>query len=99
MSLTHLVLQDITLSDGFFILKGTYTAFSSLGISRNPPLYSNPETFDGFRFSKLREQPGNENRYQFVTTGEDAISFGRRKHTSLERFFASSEIKVFLWVC
>ena len=64
MSLTRLALQDITLSDGFFILKGTYTAFSSLGISRNPSLYSNPETFDGFRFSKLREQPGNENRYQ-----------------------------------
>ena len=96
LSLTRLALEDITLSDGFFIPKGTYTAFSSLGISRDPALYPNPETFDGFRFSKLREQPGNENRYQFVTTGDDAISFGHGKHACPGRFFASNEIKVIL---
>ena len=96
MSLRRLALSEVTLSDGFRIPKGTYIAFSSIGINYNPEKYPNPETFDGFRFSNLREQSGNENRYQFVTTGVDAISFGHGKHACPGRFFASNEIKVIL---
>ena len=34
------------------------------------------DTFDGFRFSKLRSVPGNENRYQFVTSSTESLNFG-----------------------
>jgi cytochrome P450 len=52
-------MTDVVLSDGFRIPKGTHTAFSSIGINFDPEIYPNPNTFDGFRFAKLREQPGN----------------------------------------
>lgn len=52
-------MTDVVLSDGFRIPKGTYTAISSIGINLDPEIYLNPTTFDGFRFAKLREQPGN----------------------------------------
>ena len=96
VSLLRLALSDITLSDGFLIPKGTYTAFSSIGINYDPEIYPNPETFDGFRFANLREQPGNENRYQFITTSADSISFGHGKYACPGRYFASNEIKIIL---
>jgi len=89
-------MSDVTLSDGFKIPKGTYFAFPAYGINTNADLFPDPETFKGFRFSDLREQPGNENKFQFVTTGVDAISFGHGVHACPGRFFASNEIKVLI---
>ena len=58
MALVRFALIDTVLADGFRIPKGTYTAFSSIGINSDPEIYPNPKTFDGFRFTKLREQSG-----------------------------------------
>lgn len=62
----------------------------------DPSAYENPEIFDGFRFSKLREQPGDETKHQFVTTGPDSLNFGHGVHACPGRFFASNEVKVAL---
>jgi cytochrome P450 len=59
-------------------------------------IYPNASTFDAFRFSKLREQPGNENRHQFVTTSPTHINFGHGKDACPGRFFAAQEIKLLL---
>lgn len=59
-------------------------------------IFPNALEFDGHRFYNLRMQPGNESKYQFVTTSNDHISFGHGKHACPGRFFASNEIKILL---
>lgn len=44
----------------------------------------------------MREQPGNVNKYQFVTTSPNHIGFGHGQHACPGRFFASNEIKVMI---
>jgi len=65
-------------------------------INQNPELYPNPAEFQPFRFSKLRETPGNEHKFQHATTGIDNINFGHGIWACPGRFFASAEIKVVL---
>jgi cytochrome P450 len=89
-------MSNIILSDGVRIPKGKYTAFSSIGTDFNPEYYPNPYTYKPWRFADLRKQPGNENKYRFVTTSQESISFGHGKHACPGRFFASNEIKIIL---
>lgn len=63
-------------------------------INQNSKLYPNPSRFDAFRFSNLRQQPGNELKYQHSTTGTDNINFGHGLWACPGRFFAAAEIKV-----
>lgn len=85
---------DLTLHDGFVIPAGQTVAFSQLAINTDPNMYPDPHTFHGFRFAELRERPENHNKYQFVTTGPDAMAFGHGVHACPGRFFASNEIKI-----
>lgn len=68
VSLSRKVVSDTVLSDGTTLPAGCLVACDSWSASRNPSLWHDPETFDGFRFEKLRSMPGNEGKYQFVTT-------------------------------
>jgi len=63
-------------------------------INSSSRLWPDPEKFDGFRFSKLRDQPGNEMKYQHSSTGIDNINFGHGIWACPGRFFASAELKV-----
>ncbi|KAI9927419.1 hypothetical protein ASPWEDRAFT_175021 [Aspergillus wentii DTO 134E9] len=94
VSLERLTTSDLHLSDGLAIPKGTSIAFCANGLNMDESIIANPEAFDGFRWSRLREQAGNENRHQFVTTGTQSINFGHGTHACPGRFFASNEIKV-----
>lgn len=87
---------NLRLSDGLELPKGTSIAFNSIGPNMDPERYPNPETFDAFRFSRLRDQPGNETKFQFVTTAPEVINFGHGLHACPGRFFASNELKVAL---
>ncbi|KAH6664961.1 cytochrome P450 [Halenospora varia] len=99
--------SNIKLSTGHTLPKGTRIMFPSYNImtsaetlafspAYNGPSYIPPTQFDGLRFYKLREQPGKENRHQFVTTSEDSLNFGYGNHACPGRFFASNEIKIVL---
>lgn len=88
--------SELPLSDGVIIPKGTMIAIPAHSINMDPAIFPEPETFDAFRFAKLRAQPGNENKYQFVTTGPESVNFGHGTHACPGRFFASNEIKVLL---
>ena len=96
LSFDRKVTSDLTLPDGTVLPRGTYIATASSEINRDPTLWENPDEFDGFRFEKLRQKPGNENKYQFVTTGVDSMQFGHGKHACPGRFFAANEIKLIL---
>ena len=48
------------------------------------------------RFLQLRQQPGEENRHQFVTPTPELMGFGYGEHACPGRFFVSNEIKIAL---
>lgn len=81
---------------GHIIPQGYTTTIRAHPINQNPGLWDDPERFDGFRFSKLRTKPGNEQKYQHSTTGADNINFGHGIWACPGRFFASAEIKVIM---
>ena len=60
MGLSRRTLKDGTLPDGTLIPKG-YSIYVDLArVHMNPELYPNPEVFDPFRFSKLRDEADSD---------------------------------------
>ncbi|KAL8826324.1 MAG: hypothetical protein Q9191_003875 [Dirinaria sp. TL-2023a] len=96
LNMRRKIIRDIVLHDGTLLPAGTHIAFPLNQVSHDPTLWHEPEVFDGFRFFKLREKPGNENKFQFVTTGVDNLDFGHGTHACPGRFFAANEIKTIL---
>lgn len=86
--------KALTLSDGTKIPKGAYFMVSCVHLL--DPANCGPEgdRFDGYRFYNLRQEPGHESRWQFVTTGTDNMRFGHGTHACPGRFFAANEIKI-----
>lgn len=91
----RLVTKDITLSDGTLLPKGTITLLSSESMW-DPSIYPNPETFDPYRFLKLRETPGHETSAQLVSPSPEHLGFGYGNHACPGRFFAANEVKIAL---
>ncbi|KAJ7449346.1 cytochrome P450 [Mycena galericulata] len=102
------VAQDgFTFSDGTEIPYGAILTVTGGPAHSDAAIYDHPETFDGFRFSRMRDQLGVKtnaaddgegvlfNR-QMVSTGHDHLVFGHGKHSCPERFFAATEIKAML---
>ncbi|MCJ1247522.1 hypothetical protein MMC30_004736 [Trapelia coarctata] len=81
-------------STGHLIPQGYTVMIRAEPINRDANLWPDPEKFDGFRFSKLRDRPSNEMKYQHSSTGTDNINFGHGIWACPGRFFASAEIKV-----
>ncbi|KAK7743893.1 hypothetical protein SLS53_003915 [Cytospora paraplurivora] len=87
--------SDVKLSDGTIIPEGAYT-WVTLEAYRNPERYPDPDVYDPHRFLDLRSQPGQENKWQLVSTSADHLGFGHGEHACPGRFFASNEVKIAL---
>ncbi|KAF2119285.1 cytochrome P450 monooxygenase [Lophiotrema nucula] len=96
VTMNRQVEQPIELKNGLVLPKGAHIGVAAGSNALDPALFPHPEEFDGLRFLKLRDQPGNENMYQFVTTGPDQLHWGVGTHACPGRFFASYEIKMLL---
>lgn len=94
-SMNRLALQEIHLSDGTIIPKGATIAVSA-HINEDETIYPNAHTYDGYRFYKKRQEPGNEHRFQLVTTTRESFGFGHGVHACPGRFFAANESKILL---
>jgi cytochrome P450 len=94
--MTRAVVKDFTFSDGTKVPKGSYVLIPMHAMYQDDSIFPQSSKFDAFRWSRLRDQPGNENRYQFVTTSPTHINFGHGKDACPGRFFASQEIKLLL---
>ncbi|KAI0535120.1 cytochrome P450 [Xylaria digitata] len=95
VSLQRISRADIRLSDGTVIPKGTKCAVANT-TRLDGNLYEDPQKFDGYRFLKMRSDPGNENSAQFVATGVNSLGFGHGTHACPGRFFAANEVKIAL---
>ncbi|OCH95706.1 cytochrome P450 [Obba rivulosa] len=95
MALTRMAMVDLTLSDGTRIPRGTILAAGATTMHHDGTIYTDPETFDPFRFYRLREEGGGM-KHQFVSTRADYIPFGHGKHACPGRFYAEHELKAML---
>lgn len=75
-----------------------------MAMLHDPDHYTDPETFDAYRFYKIRTQNDapdpngfkNREQYQFVSVTKENASFGFGKHACPGRFFAANEIKLIM---
>lgn len=89
--------DDFHLSNNVVLPKGSFTAAASWGINRDPELFENPDSFDPWRFEKMRDASKDADaRWQFVTTSMENLNFGHGKHGCPGRFFVAQEIKLVL---
>ncbi|KAI9836022.1 MAG: hypothetical protein M1819_001633 [Sarea resinae] len=94
-SLQRLALSDVKLSDGTTLQRNGISCVASVR-HWDPEYYSDPLRFDGYRFLRLREEPGKENTSQFVSNTPNHLGFGYGQHACPGRFFASNEIKIIM---
>ncbi|EKG13109.1 Cytochrome P450, partial [Macrophomina phaseolina MS6] len=78
-ALPRKALAPITLSDGTHIPAGAFVSVPTWTM-RDSYYYENPDNFDGRRYLEKRSQPGNEHRWQFVTTAPEHLGFGHGQH-------------------
>ncbi|KAL9618286.1 MAG: hypothetical protein Q9160_006997 [Pyrenula sp. 1 TL-2023] len=92
--------KPVKLSDGTSLPQGTLVLAPSDAVAFDPNFYPDPETFDGLRFHKLRQQAdesgraGDKVRHQFVATSKTQIQFGLGRHACPGRWFAGHVIKM-----
>lgn len=94
--MTRRVMHDFTFPNGTTVPAGSWVLAPMQPMCRDNEIFANAETFDPFRFSRLRAEPGEETRHQFVSTSTTHINFGHGKHACPGRFFASNEIKLLI---
>lgn len=82
------------LSDGVSIPRGAHITIPTFHMRDHEIFGANAEQFDGHRFLRMRQNPGEENRWQFVSTSPEFLSLGHGSHACPGRFFASNEIKI-----
>lgn len=96
LSYHRLMQENHTLSDGTQLPKGSHICMPVNAIQNDPDVTPHPESFDGFRYYKDRQNPGEGHLHQFATTEKSLLNFGHGKYACPGRFFASLEIKVIL---
>ncbi|KAJ7058930.1 cytochrome P450 [Mycena amicta] len=87
-----------TFSDGTHLPYGSFIAAATYATHHDDAHYADAETFDGFRFARLRGEGGGADSAKFgmVTPDAEFLSFGLGKHACPGRFFAVTELKVML---
>ncbi|KAI1064835.1 hypothetical protein LB507_001227 [Fusarium sp. FIESC RH6] len=87
---------NMTLPDGTFVPKGTKLEINTCSIHADKDLYENPQEFDGLRFYKMRQGPGQENKYKYSSVGREDLSWGFGRHACPGRYLSAVNIKLIL---
>ncbi|CAG8408501.1 unnamed protein product [Penicillium salamii] len=97
-SFSRETVKGITLSSGQYIPPGSFIETPSHAIHHDTANFPDSNTFDGFRFYKIRQSGGAavHARNQFVTSNEQNLVFGYGRHACPGRFLAAAEIKIIL---
>ena len=88
-------MNDFTFSDGTTIPRGTLISVSTHNAHFNDKVYDDPLRFNGFRFSKMREDSTTK-KVGIVSSSQDHLPFGHGRHVCPGRYFAACELKLML---
>ncbi|KAJ7907991.1 cytochrome P450 [Mycena leptocephala] len=96
--------DGFTFSDGKTIPYGSFLSVPGHNVNSDPAVYEHPEVFDGFRFSRMREERvdtrgGQEPSiftHHMVTTSPNHVVYGHGRHACPGRFFAATQLKTAL---
>ena len=83
VGVSRLVLRPFTFSNGVTIPAGTLVSLPMRAVQGDGETYADAHVFDGFRFSKLREQEGDgaAAKHLAVSTSVEHLAFGIGRHT------------------
>jgi len=98
LGVTRRTVRPFTFSNGVTIPAGTLVSLPLRAVHRDGETYPNPEEFDGFRFSKLREQESDATvaKHQAISTSPEYLAFGLGRHQCPGRFLATIQMKALL---
>jgi len=101
-----MIMKPYTFANGVTLQPGEIVATPIAGVHMDESIYKNPLEFDGFRFSRQREQDGESAKLYAVNTNPDFLQFGYGIHAwydlkfliynSPGRFFAVNSLKLML---
>ncbi|KAL2135133.1 hypothetical protein VTI74DRAFT_9726 [Chaetomium olivicolor] len=100
VSFRRMVNKTFTLSNGQVIPAGVVIEVPSAATGRDPEIFPDPDTFDPWRFARIREQARAAGEVeaaaqnQFVSANPHVLTFGYGRHICPGRFFAANEIKM-----
>ncbi|TLS29880.1 hypothetical protein PpBr36_03964 [Pyricularia pennisetigena] len=86
--------EDIKLSDGFLLKKGTKTLLSMSNVMQNGEIYQDPFRYNPYRFVEMRKNSTLEGRAHLVSATPEHFGFGHGAHACPGRFFAANELKI-----
>lgn len=78
--MSRLALKDFTFSDGMVVPAGNAIGSPILPLHHEASALSDPEVFDGFRYSRMSKENTGPTKHQMVNTGLDYLTFGHGKH-------------------
>ncbi|KAI1423459.1 cytochrome P450 [Xylaria sp. FL1777] len=97
LSFNRKVLKTLYLSDGRRLPAGTFISMPTEAVAHDPVMYSNPDTFDGYRYYHRRQDStSGSQQHQFSSIGSNNLAFGYGKSACPGRFFASAQIKMII---
>ncbi|KAF8513190.1 cytochrome P450 [Gautieria morchelliformis] len=96
LTMGRIALQEFTFSDGTRVPKGAMVSAVATPRHLDEEVYSDANTFKGFRFSDMRKEEGEAAKNQMVATSLDFLPFGHGRHACPGRFFAVNELKAML---
>jgi len=95
-AMNRVTLAEGRLADGTIIPQGFAVVVNAKNVHMDPEKYPNPQVFDMFRFSKMRDDEESSVRHDFTTLDKDFLPFGAGRHACPGRFFAAMELKIIL---
>lgn len=90
------LLTPTKLSMGPELPAGTKICVDAHHINYSPDLWRDPETFDGLRHYRARQEPSQEMRFKFANLGADAPGWGDGLQACPGRMFADNTLKIAL---
>jgi cytochrome P450 len=86
----------IVLSNGVHLPQGTFIGTAGAPLLRDADRFPRPEAFEPLRYYNMRQQAGNESKYQFTSLSESETQFGAGSQACVGRFLVSHGIKIVL---
>ncbi|KAE8845435.1 hypothetical protein HRS9139_00002 [Pyrenophora teres f. teres] len=91
-TMNRMVLEDMNLSDGTLLKKGTVLGVS-VDSMWDEAVYENPQKWDGSRFYRKYQQSPEAKDVPIVNTGPNYLAWGYGRHACAGRFFVTQETK------